>query len=95
MTFAFAALTEPCGEAFSEASGSEAEAGFNAAVGDGERVVEIGGVGEIAHAELVEPVERTGLFLAVDDDIDRELLRVHASILALRWAQLARVQGIS
>ena len=103
LAFAFAALGEPCGEALSEASWGEAEAGFDAAVRDGERVVEIGGVGEIAHAELVEPVEWTRLFLAVDDDVDRELLRVHASILALSFkltrerglAQLARAWGIS
>ena len=68
--------------AFGETFGSEAVAGFDAAVGDGERVVEIGGVGEIAHAELVEPIVRAGPFLAEDDDVDGELLRVHASILA-------------
>src|SRR5579859_1734486 len=83
VTFAFAALGEPGGEAFGEAFGSEAEAGFDAAIGDGKGVVEIGGVGEIAHAELIEPVEGTGLFVAENDDGDGELLRVHASILAL------------
>jgi len=99
MTFAFAALGEPGGEAFGEAFGGEAIAGFDAAIGDGERVVEIGGVGEIAHTELIEPIERTGLFLAKDDDVNRELLRVHASILAGKRlcfrAQLACGEGIS
>lgn len=83
LAFAFAALGEPGGEALGEAFRSEAIAGFYAALGDGERVVEIGGVSEIAHAELVEPVEGAGLFLAEDEDVDRELLGVHASILAL------------
>jgi hypothetical protein len=32
---------------------------------------------------LVEPVEGTGFFLAEDEDVDRELLGVHASILAV------------
>jgi len=82
LAFAFAALGEPGGEALGEALGSEAVAGFDAAVGDGERVVEVCGVGEIAHTELVEPIERARLFLAMDDDIDGELLRVHAPILA-------------
>jgi hypothetical protein len=31
---------------------------------------------------LVEPIERAGLFLTEDDDVDGELLGVHASILA-------------
>ena len=83
LAFAFAALGEPGGEAFGEPFGREAVAGFDAAVGDGESVVEIGGVGEIAHTELVEPIEGAGLFVAENDDVDGELLRVHASILAL------------
>lgn len=82
LAFAFAALGEPGGEAFGETPGSETVAGFDAAVGDGESVVEIGRVGEIAHAELVEPIERAGLFVTENDDVDGELLRVHASILA-------------
>ena len=83
LAFAFAALGEPGGEAFGEPFGREAVAGFDAAVGDGESVVEIGGVGEIAHTELVEPIEGAGLFVAENDDVDGELLRVHASILAV------------
>ena len=82
MAFAFAALGEPDGEAFGKTIGREAVAGFDAAVGDGEGVVEIGGVGKIAHAELVEPVEGAGLFVAANDHVDGELLRVHAAILA-------------
>lgn len=82
LAFAFAALGEPGGEAFGEAFRREAKACFEAAVGDRERVVEIGGVREIAHTKLVEPFEWAGLFFAANDDFDRELLRVHASILA-------------
>ena len=82
LAFALAALGEPGGEAFGETFGGEAVAGLDPAVSDGESVVEIGEVSEIAHAELVEPIERAGLFLAEDDDVDGELLGVHASILA-------------
>ncbi len=77
LAFAFAALGEPGGEAFGEAFGSEAEAGFDFAVGDGERVVEVGGVGEIAHAELIEPIERAGAGFAANDDDYVEFLGVH------------------
>ncbi len=65
LAFAFAALGEPSGEAFGEAFGSEAVAGFNPAVGEGKGVVEIGGVGKIAHAELVEPVEGTCVYFSI------------------------------
>lgn len=83
LAFAFATLSEPSGQAFGEAFWGETITGFDAAVRDGKRVVEVGGVGEISHAELVEPVEGAGFFLAKDEDIDRELLGVHASILAV------------
>ena len=83
LALAFAALSEPGGQAFGEAFWGEAIAGFNAAVRDGERVVKVGGVGEISHAELVEPVEGAGFFLAEDEDVDGELLGIHASILAV------------
>ena len=78
LAFAFAALGEPGGEACGKFFGSEAEAGFDAAVGDGQGVVEFGGVGEIAHAELIEPLERARLFLAANHDIHVEFLSVHA-----------------
>lgn len=88
LALAFAALGEPGSETFRETLGREAIAGFDAPVGDGERIVEIGGVGEIAHAELIEPVEGAGLFISEDDDVDGELLRVHASILAGRRGRI-------
>lgn len=88
LAFALAALGEPGGEAFGETLGGEAVAGLDAAVGDGESVVEIGGVGEIAHAELVEPIEGAGSFVTKNDDVDGELLRVHASILAGRRREI-------
>jgi len=83
LAFAFAALREPSGQAFGKAFWGKAITGFDAAVRDGKRVVEVGGVGEISHAELVEPIEGAGFFLAEDQDVDGELLGIHASILAV------------
>jgi hypothetical protein len=81
LAFAFATLGEPGGEALSETFGSEAETGFEAPVCDREGVVKIGGVGEIAHAKLVEPLEGTGLALAADENIDVKLLGVHKEMI--------------
>ena len=77
LAFAFAALRKPCAESFGEALRSEAEAGFDFAVRDRECVVEVGGVGEVAHAELIEPVERAGARFSADNHIDVEFLCVH------------------
>lgn len=77
LAFAFASLGEPGGEAIGEAFGSEAETGFEAAVGDGKSVVKISGIGEVAHAELIEPFDWTGFALATDEDIDLKFLSVH------------------
>lgn len=77
LAFAFAALGQPGGEAFGETLGGEAKAGFEATVGEGKGVVEVGGVGEIAHGELIEPFERAGAALTADEDVDLEFLGVH------------------
>ena len=42
LTFAFAALGQPVGEALGKTCGSETVAGFNAAVGERESIVKIG-----------------------------------------------------
>ena len=77
LAFAFAALREPRPQAFGEALRSEAVAGFDFAGSDGERVIKIGGVGEIAHAELIEPIEGTGASLTANHHVDFEFLCVH------------------
>src|ERR1700688_2684285 len=51
------------------------------ALADRQGVIKFGGVGEVAHAELIQPFQRTSLPCAADDQIYLELLRVHASIL--------------
>jgi hypothetical protein len=77
IALAFAALHEPCGEAFGETFWREAKAGFDFAVGNGESVIKFGGVGKVAHAELIEPIERAGAGFAADDYVDVEFLGVH------------------
>jgi len=77
LAFAFAALGEPGGEAFGKTLGSETETGFEAAIGDGEGVVKVGGVGEIAHCELIEPFERARLPLAANHHVYLKFLRIH------------------
>ena len=83
LAFAFAALGEPGGEAFGETLWSQAKTGFEAAVGEGEGVVEVRGVREIAHRKLIEPFERTGSALAANEDVDLEFLCVHEIRIAV------------
>ncbi len=80
--FSLATLREPRREPIRKAPGGEAEAGLNAAVGGGESIVKFSGIGEIAHAELIEPLEGTGLALTANEDIDVKFLRVHGLRIA-------------
>ncbi len=82
MAFALATLRQPGGKAFGEAFGSEAETGFDLAIGDGKGVVKVSRVCEIAHAELIEPIERAGARFSANDYIDVEFLGVHAEFIA-------------
>ena len=77
MAVTFSALIEPCGERRGELIGLHAEAGFEAAFAGRQSVVKIGGICEIAHAETIQPFERTGLAFISDDEIDGEFLGVH------------------
>jgi len=77
LAFALAALREPGGEAFREPFWTKAETGFDSAIAKGKGVVKVGGVGEIAHAELIEPVERASPSFAANHHVDIEFLGVH------------------
>ena len=79
LAFAFAALREPGAEAFGEAFWREAEADFDFSIGEGKGVVEVGGVGEVAHAELIEPIERAGASFAADNHVYIKFLCVHGA----------------
>jgi len=70
LAFAFTRCVSHAPRPYGEAFGVEAVAGFDFAGGDGKRVIKVGGVGEIAHAKLIEPFERAGAGLAADDHVD-------------------------
>jgi len=82
LAFAFAALGQPGRKAFGEALRGQAEAGFKAAVGEGQGVVEVGGIGEIPHGELIQPLKEARATLSADEDIDLEFLSVHGIRIA-------------
>lgn len=90
LTFAFAALGEPSGEPFREAFRSKPKTDFDGAIADGQSVVKLRGIGEIAHTELVEPFLRARPALAANQHIDFEFLRVHPGIITLRRERFAR-----
>jgi hypothetical protein len=77
LSFTFAALREPRSEPLGKTIRRQAKAGFHLAVSDGEGVVKFGGIGEVAHAELVEPFERTETALAANQDMYFEFLSIH------------------
>ena len=78
LSSAFPVLRQPCSESFRKAFRREPKAGFDLPIGDGEGVVKIHGIGEVAHAELVQPLERAGLRFALNHHMHIEFLRVHA-----------------
>ena len=86
-TLSFTALSEPCAQTLRKSLWRQAEAGLDPPVSHGQRVVEVRGICEIAHAELIEPIERAGAALAANHDIHFEFLRVHAAIITLRWSR--------
>ncbi len=91
---AFASLREPSGECRGEAFGRNAEAGFDLAFGNGKRVVELGGVREVTHAEAVEPLERARLLLSGDDHVNLKPLRVHGGSIASGMGQGLRATKV-
>lgn len=81
-----AAPREPGGHGFREAFGFYAGAGFEEAVGKRERIVKFSLTGEVAHTEIIQPIERAGATLGTHDDLDAELLSEHeSSIVRGSW----------
>ena len=64
-TPAFSTLVQPSSKAFCKALWRNAKTGLHFAFGDGQCIVKFRCIGEISHAELIEPIERTCLPLAV------------------------------
>jgi len=87
LAFTFATLREPCGQAFCEELRRQTKTGFDFAVGDGQRIVKLRSVGEVAHAELVQPFERAGAPLAANHYLHRKFLRVHFTELTIARRQ--------
>src|SRR6266446_3568569 len=56
LAFAFAALRKPRAQAFGETLGRKPKARFDLTFADRKGVVKVRGVGEIPHAELIEPI---------------------------------------
>src|SRR5580700_3046642 len=84
LPLAFAPLREPPAQPLGKALWRQAEAGFDLPIGYGQGVVKIRGIREIAHAELIEPIERAGAAPAANEDIYFEFLRVHPTIITSR-----------
>src|SRR5579883_1309091 len=78
---ALAALGKPGAKAFGEALRAKPETGLDFAVAEGQGIVKIGGIGEVAHAELIQPFEGAEAFLAANQRLDVEFLGVHGSIV--------------
>lgn len=98
---AFPSLRQPGRQSFREAFRRETKACLDPSISHRQRVVEIRGIREVAHAKLIQPFERAGLGFALNDDVDLESLRVHKDCrrslgqgnpqkldaLAFRWVQ--------
>lgn len=76
------AFRKPFAERSGESFGIDLQAGFHLSFGNWQSVVKFGRAGEVAHAEGVQPVERTLLALAIDDRLDFQFLRVHEGSIA-------------
>jgi hypothetical protein len=74
----FATLRKPSTQSFGKAFRGQPKTRFDFALSDWESVVEVGGVGEVSHAELIEPFEWACAALATNDYVHIEFLRVHA-----------------
>ena len=73
----FSALLQPCGKALRRIAPASLGSWLRRPSPVGSSIIKIGGICEIAHAETIQPFERTRLALVPDDDFDDEFLRVH------------------
>ena len=78
LAVSLAALGEPGGERRGQALRFDTVAGLERPIAGGQRVVEFGRAGEIAHAETIQPIERAGTPLAPYNHLHLELLNVHS-----------------
>jgi hypothetical protein len=81
---ALATLGEPGAHGFCQALGLDAETRFEEAFGNRECVIKLGLAGEVAHAKIVKPIERTGTALGPYNDFHAQLLSVHKASITCR-----------
>ena len=73
MTLPFAALREPGAHCFCQAFGMDAKTRFKNTRGDRKCVIELGLASEVAHTQIVKPIEGTGTAVSADMTSTRSL----------------------
>jgi hypothetical protein len=94
---ALAALGGPIAQGLRQACGRDAKAGFEFALCDGQRVVKFGGAGKVAHAEAIEPLERTRATFLASNDLHDKLLGEHAGnsvVQTIAWNALTLFHAV-
>jgi thioredoxin 1 len=89
LAFALTALREPSGQALGKPLRRQLKTRLDHSGGNRQRVVELHGIREIAHTELIQPLERAGAAFAADHDVYQKFLRVHDIRLPLLPARCA------
>jgi hypothetical protein len=77
LPLAFATLREPRAQSFRKTLRFDAKTRFDAPFGNGQSIVEVGRVGEIAHAKLIEPLDRANPRRSGNHHGHIKFLRVH------------------
>jgi hypothetical protein len=77
LSLTLAAPREPGSHGFRQAFGLYAGTHFEEAIGERERVVEFGLTGEVAHTEIIKPIEGASASLGTDDDFDADFVSEH------------------
>jgi len=75
-------LRQPCCQPIGKALRRESKARFHFAIGHWQRIVKLRGVGEIAHAKLVQPLQRADPAFSANHHLHQKLLRVHGISLS-------------
>ena len=86
LAFAFATLREPSAEAFGKALRRNAKACFHYTFGNWQSVIKLRCIGEIPHAELIEPLKGAHSTLFPSCQLDLKSLGVHLVIISSRVA---------
>src|SRR5260370_20219245 len=84
LPFTFAPLRKPPANALRKSRGRYAKTRFYLPFADRQGVIKLRGVGERAHANLIQPLQRTSFPLAADQQLHFEFLCVHSLIISSR-----------